>query len=86
MRDLIKKPRSGGADADKSTRRGDRSLRRIVVIGVESTNPSKKILAWRRMRTSGERTSKVWTDGHELILDGRNEKTGTAGNGLYGYP
>lgn len=38
------------------------------------------------MKTSGERTSKVWTDGHELILDGRNEKTGTADMELWRLP
>lgn len=70
----LKKPRSSGADADKSTRRGDRSLRRIVVIGVESANPSKKIPAWRQMRIPGERTFGAWTGRCDLIPDGRHEK------------
>ncbi len=38
------------------------------------------------MRIPGERTFGAWTGRCVVIPDGRHEKTGTAGNELYGYP
>lgn len=81
-----KKPRSGGADADKSTRRGDRCLRRIVVIGVESADPSKKLPAWRQMRIPDERTSGAWAGRCEVIPDGRHEKPALQAEGYTATP
>nr|DAF46185.1 MAG TPA: hypothetical protein [Caudovirales sp. ctaix4] len=37
---------------------------------MESANPSKKLPAWRQMRTPGERTSGAWTGGCDIHPDG----------------